>query len=110
MRAHAFGFRQFMAHDVARQINIQWLAPTLEAFVGWHIQRAVVAAAASSNAGVACAAAARAAASLKNMSFCWAPRDSLLAAKNLRSILSNRSLNRSRSRRAKRSSDASFSR
>ena len=43
MRADAFGFRQFVAHDVTRQIGIKWLASTLDALVGWRIHRGVVA-------------------------------------------------------------------
>ena len=43
MRANALGFRQFVAHDVTRQIGVQRLAPTLEAFVSCHVQRGIVA-------------------------------------------------------------------
>ena len=43
MRTDAFGFRQFVAHDVTRQISIKWFASTLDALVGWRIHRGVAA-------------------------------------------------------------------
>ena len=43
MRTDAFVFGELMADDMARQVSVQWLASTLEAFVSWHIHRAILA-------------------------------------------------------------------